>query len=331
MSERWIRLRGTRRLLVTMGTAVGLCVFLAPVASADATRHVDFETSISQGSLPSFLYELTRPGKDLRWGTVVLSGPTTFETASCTVTVAVTVEYLDDDGPYSGFMTVDCPGGNTLSMAYDGRADRRSDGSSTLRGHLRVIGGAGTYEHTTGNGWADGTRAGVVGAPVDYDLHLDLKSGADPRAPRSNPVPASPRHPNLRISSTMSGDPDDQNFITLPSQRAYGNGRYTGTGVLRGRNVDIETLFVSDYVQGSGPWHGFITLRTANGSTLVLRGAGNTRRLDNGSSKVRGGLAVIGGTGRWAHSWGWGTYRATRTGAIGGDIAVKLSLRLYKR
>jgi hypothetical protein len=93
--------------------------------------------------------------------------------------------------------------------------------------------------------------------------------------------------------------------------------------------VQVQLLGNVDYVDGSGPFFGFVTLRFASLSTLGVRIVdGRARVRDDGSTALRSRLRVIGGNAAMTGAKGTGTMTGERREELGTSIELTFDLRI---
>lgn len=133
----------------------------------------------------------------------------------------------------------------------------------------------------------------------------------------------------IRLVIVMRGDPADQRFrqVGPAGSYRYGHGRLQGTTTLRGAQVRVELLGSIRYANGSGPFTGFWTFTRADGAVVAFDYSGRATQTQD-RTRLRGRLAVIGGTGAWTKVRGSGTVTGRRVGAVGGDVEYTVTLRL---
>ena len=91
--------------------------------------------------------------------------------------------------------------------------------------------------------------------------------------------------------------------------------------------VTVDMLGQVAYVDGSGPFDGFITFGFADGSTLAVSMQGRARAAtDTSDASFRADLVVLGGTGRLAGASGTGRFDGSRTAVLGSPVEATLRL-----
>lgn len=137
-----------------------------------------------------------------------------------------------------------------------------------------------------------------------------------------------PQAESIGFVTTMAGDPTQQHFRTVGSLTS-GSGRLTASVAVAGEPVAVELLATLRYVDGSGPFEGFVTLTWPQGDALASRYRGTATRGRDGSTVLAGELDVVDGVGRYLGARGRGTVDGFRSGALGSQVeyTVALSVR----
>jgi hypothetical protein len=141
-----------------------------------------------------------------------------------------------------------------------------------------------------------------------------------------------------------AGDNDDPNRISFPvtltsqqsileqvgrgGEQTYGWNELTGTATTDSGDVQVQMLGNVEYVEGSGPFFGFVTLRFASMSTLGLRMQGTATVKDDGSTDLKAKLRVIGGNAAMTGAKGKGRFTGERPAELGGAIEITITVRL---
>ena len=90
-----------------------------------------------------------------------------------------------------------------------------------------------------------------------------------------------------------------------------------------------------DYVNGTGPFGGFVTITRSDGVQIALAVNGWSTspqdREGTANAKFRGTLTVIGGTGPYAKATGTGTMSGFRKAALGSPVELTFSVTVQKR
>ena len=111
----------------------------------------------------------------------------------------------------------------------------------------------------------------------------------------------------------------------------YGQLDFVGPTTVDGQPATVELQSNVFYTHGSGPFDGWVTVTTADGSVLgVEMFQGRTKaQPDTTDATFTSKLTVFGGTGRYATARGSGSMSGSRRAALGGT--VNLTFRLSVR
>jgi hypothetical protein len=163
--------------------------------------------------------------------------------------------------------------------------------------------------------------------PVVIELATLLRIGA----PLSTPVGAGDAGATaVHMETTLTSQSRTLHQVGADGGKTYGWNLLTGTSTLDNQPVGVELLGSVNYVSGSGPFSGSVTLTYADGSTLGVSMQGNAS-LDSatGDTALVATLGVIGGTGKYAATTGTGVFTGTRHAALGGDVTATFDLGLH--
>jgi hypothetical protein len=157
-------------------------------------------------------------------------------------------------------------------------------------------------------------------------------SNTDAGAGTSTSVTSAPVGTTTGTTSTwkVSLTSQDKKLHTVGpnDSRTYGWNQLVGTTALDGKRVEVELLGNVNYTNGSGPWFGFITLTSADG-TLGFKVHGDAK-VDPSTKDTAftGSMDVIGGTGAWATTTGSATLTGQRLDALGGQVDFDVTMTL---
>ena len=133
----------------------------------------------------------------------------------------------------------------------------------------------------------------------------------------------------IKLATTIASVARTLYQVGPNNQSTYGTNRLVGTATLDGQPVAIEMLANVDYKTGNGPFFGFITFTFSDSSTLGVSMQGATTAAPNGTDATFAStLGVIGGTGRYLNTTGFGTFAGTRSAALGTDVGAEFTLQL---
>ncbi|HEY5164335.1 MAG TPA: hypothetical protein VIJ44_00145, partial [Acidimicrobiia bacterium] len=110
----------------------------------------------------------------------------------------------------------------------------------------------------------------------------------------------------------------------------YGWNQLTGSTDTPSGKTDVELLGNVDYLNGSGRFFGFVTLKFASLSTLGFVMEGRAAKQAGGSTKLKAALKVIDGNAAFTGARGAGSFTGTRAAALGSpiEITIKAKVRL---
>ncbi|MFM8303091.1 MAG: cupin domain-containing protein [Actinomycetota bacterium] len=211
----------------------------------------------------------------------------------------------------SGVLTYRITGGSTVITDRDGTA-RTVTGPTTVRipAGASLTEGAG-LTHYGGNDTAK---------PVVILTAALIAEGAGLATPVGSTTPGTP----LTISTTTGVTENRLVTLATPAgSRLVGTAVETadatvGNGPLAGRAVSVTLDKQITYLDGSGPWSAVLTLRFADGSTIVGAVQGATVATNGGGAAFAATIAVLGGSGAFAGiTGGTGTSTGGRSGALG--------------
>jgi hypothetical protein len=150
--------------------------------------------------------------------------------------------------------------------------------------------------------------------------------------PLATPVGTGATGDLVKLETTLSSQSRTLYQAGPGNESTYGWNRLTGTSTLNGQPVSIEMLATVDYTKGNGPFSGVVTFSFADGSTLGVSMVGSTTAQPNGTDAAFAStLGVIGGTGQYVSTAGYGTFTGTRSAALGTDVGAVFTLQLRPR
>ncbi len=136
-------------------------------ASPRATRDLAFSMTLDSVDR----YEQTM-GAD-QYGVNILEGTTRIGGTRVSVQRISVTQYVDGNGPISGFLTLTWPDGDRAGFSVSGQSELI--GARThVYGTLRLIAGTGRWRDYAGIGVMTGLRRGPIGSPVRYRVDLSL-------------------------------------------------------------------------------------------------------------------------------------------------------------
>lgn len=136
----------------------------------------------------------------------------------------------------------------------------------------------------------------------------------------------------IKVETSMASQQKITHTVSPNGRRVYGFNLLVGRDERGSNPIDVEMLGNVNYLKGNGPFFGFITFTAKDGSTLGVQMNGKAKVLPSGTdTRVIARFKVIGGTGKWLHAEGKGTFTGLRTVALGNDVKSKFVIRLKAR
>ena len=122
---------------------------------------------------------------------------------------------------------------------------------------------------------------------------------------------------------------------TLPGDITYGWNDLRGPTKWGKAAADMRFLGSVDYVSGTGPFGGFVTITRADGVKLGLSVSGwaTSPQDQEGTANAtfRGTVTVIGGSGPYAKATGTGTMQGYRKAALGSPVELTFSVTVQTK
>jgi len=149
----------------------------------------------------------------------------------------------------------------------------------------------------------------------------------------TTPAQAKPATKNLTfaVDLTSAGTV----LETLPGEITYGWNDLRGPTRWGKQDAALRFLGSVDYVNGTGPFGGFVTVTRADGVKLAFSVSGWATTPSNqegtANATFRGTITVIGGSGPYAGATGVGTMTGYRKAALGSPVELTFSLTVEQR
>ena len=143
------------------------------------------------------------------------------------------------------------------------------------------------------------------------------------------PLPAGGDEPTrISFPVTLTSQQAILEQVGRGGEKTYGWNELTGTAPTSSGDVQVQMLGNVEYLEGSGEFFGFLTLRFASMSTLGLRMNGTATVQDDGSTDLKAKLRVVGGNAAMTGATGKGSITGERRTELGGAIEITVRLRL---
>jgi len=124
-------------------------------------------------------------------------------------------------------------------------------------------------------------------------------------------------------------------LTTLPGDITYGWNDLRGPTRWGKSSAQMRFLGSVDYVAGTGPFGGFVTVTRADGVSIAFSVTGWSTSPSNQSgtanAKFRGTFTIIGGTGPYAGATGTGTMEGYRKAALGSPVELTFTAVVQKK
>ena len=110
----------------------------------------------------------------------------------------------------------------------------------------------------------------------------------------------------------------------------YGANQLVGSATVLGQPATVEILGSVNYINGSGPFTGFLTVTWADASSIGFSILGTATQGTDGSSKIVSSMDYIGGSGTYVDTQVQGKFTASRTAEVGTPIMTELTLEVLQ-
>lgn len=124
-------------------------------------------------------------------------------------------------------------------------------------------------------------------------------------------------------------------LTTLPGDITYGWNDLRGPTKWGSKNAQMRFQGSVDYVSGSGPFGGFVTITRSNGTQLALSVNGwataPSDQAGTANATFAGTVRVIGGSGPYEGATGSGTMSGYRKSVLGSPVQLTFSVTVERR
>ena len=124
-------------------------------------------------------------------------------------------------------------------------------------------------------------------------------------------------------------------LTTLPGDITYGWNDLRGPTKWGAKNAQMRFLGSVDYVSGTGPFGGFVTVTRSDGTQLAMSVSGwataPSGQAGTANASFAGTVSVIGGSGPYAGATGMGTMSGYRKAALGSPVQLTFSVTVERR
>lgn len=146
-------------------------------------------------------------------------------------------------------------------------------------------------------------------------------------APAQAAPAAAARHITFEVTFTSTGT----TLHTLDGGKTYGWNHLVGRTRWGSRSAHVEFLGSVNYVDGSGPFGGLVTVTRKNGTQLAFSVNGlamSGPTAGTSDTRFSGTISVIGGSGPYAAASGIGEMTGYRKAALGSPVTLTFDLRV---
>ena len=120
----------------------------------------------------------------------------------------------------------------------------------------------------------------------------------------------------------------------LPGDITYGWNHLTGPTKWGGKKADLEFLGNVDYVSGTGPFGGYVTVTRSDGTQLAWSVSGwataPSDQAGTANAKFAGTLTVIGGSNAYEGAVGTGSMTGYRKSALGSPVQLTFTVTVER-
>lgn len=110
----------------------------------------------------------------------------------------------------------------------------------------------------------------------------------------------------------------------------YGQNKLEGKATVMGQPATVEILGNVEYLKGSGPFYGFLTVKWDDGSLLGFNLQGRATALGGGGTGLKADARFLGGAGQFVDATAAARFVGGRDGAVGAPIIIKLMIDVKK-
>ena len=131
------------------------------------------------------------------------------------------------------------------------------------------------------------------------------------------------------LKFTLTVTSTNTTLHTMPGDVTYGWNRLVGKTTWGKRAARVEYLGQVSYVDGSGPFGGFVTITRAGGTSIGFMVTGlamSPPTAGTDQTRFRGTIEVLGGTGGYEGATGIGIMTGYRKAALGSPVTLTFDL-----
>jgi len=132
----------------------------------------------------------------------------------------------------------------------------------------------------------------------------------------------------VRGESSLTSSESELGKVGVDDAKTYGWNHLVGSTSTELGAFEVDMLGNVDYVNGTGPFFGFVTLVAPDGDRIAMRMDGDAKVRDDGTTALSSRLTVIDGSGDYVGVTGHGSFVWTRIAQVGAPIEIEFTVRL---
>jgi len=110
----------------------------------------------------------------------------------------------------------------------------------------------------------------------------------------------------------------------------YGQNKLEGKATVLGQPATVEILGNVEYLEGSGPFYGFLSVKWDDGSVLGFNLQGGATAQPGGGTGLKAVARFLGGSGQFVDATAAARFVGGRDGAVGSPIIIRLTIDVKK-
>jgi len=176
----------------------------------------------------------------------------------------------------------------------------------------------------------------LAGCSTSTNLSSGVATTSPAEQPSSAPATALPSvsvaptgaQRTVTFTTDLTSIKKNLHIVGPTDQITYGWNNLAGVTAFDGQPAATDLQGSVWYVNGNGPFTGFLTITTQDGSTLGFAMNGQAVVDAAGVTMFTADLTVIGGTKKYANATGSGSWTGKREGAIGTPVTFRGTIDL---
>ena len=128
------------------------------------------------------------------------------------------------------------------------------------------------------------------------------------------------------VTVTMPSVASTTYKVRSDGELQYGQNKLEGKATVLGRPATVEILGNVEYLDGDGPFYGFLTVKWDDGSILGFNLQGRATPKPNGGTGLKADGRFLGGAGQFVDATAAARFVGGRDGAVGSPIIIRLTI-----